>query len=238
MLRGEIAKGLDHDPNFRWRGQAVTRIENMSDIVFALALGMLISAAFVPQTFDDLSRYLVSIIPATAAFAVLLGIWHAHFTFFRRYGVADKKIIFLNAILLFVVLYLAYPLRFALDSFFAFIMAIMGDYERSQTMEMTFDRSGNILGFFGLGFMIIHLLYAFMYQHVIKKHKLLELTDSEMAITHRSLYYHGGVALLSATMGALAYFTPMNGFAGFILAFTGLVAVLGNRKYPMPETND
>ena len=95
MLRGEIAKGLDHDPNFRWRGESVTRIENLSDIVFALALGMIISAAVVPQSYDELKLYLISIIPATLAFSTLIGIWHTHFTFFRRYGVADKRIIFL-----------------------------------------------------------------------------------------------------------------------------------------------
>jgi len=76
MLRGEIAKGLDHDPNFRWRGESVTRIENLSDIVFALALGMIISAAVVPQSYNELKLYLVSIIPATLAFATLVGIWH------------------------------------------------------------------------------------------------------------------------------------------------------------------
>ena len=61
MLRGELIKsdglGLDNDPNFRWRGQAVTRIENLSDIVFALALGMLITTADPLRTFDDLQLF-------------------------------------------------------------------------------------------------------------------------------------------------------------------------------------
>ena len=131
MIRGSISKGLDHDPNFRWRGEAVTRIENLSDIVFALAFGMLITAASPPQTMSDLSGFLFSIIPVTAAFAVLIGIWNHHFTFFRRYGVADKRIIFLNSILLFVVLYLAYPLRFAFDSLFAAITGLGGDLKHN-----------------------------------------------------------------------------------------------------------
>jgi len=189
----------------------------------------------MPQTYDDLRNYLISIIPATAAFAVLLGIWHTHFTFFRRYGVADKKIIFLNAILLFVVLYLAYPLRFAFDSFFAFMMTMTGDLSRIELMQLTFDRSGNILGFFGLGFMVVHLLYLLMHSHVLKKHTLLNLSNTEMQITRQSIFYHGGVAVLSILMGSLAYFTPLNGFAGFTLALTGIIALWGNRKYSVAK---
>ena len=38
MIRGEIARHLDHDPHFQWRGESVTRIENLSDIVLILAV--------------------------------------------------------------------------------------------------------------------------------------------------------------------------------------------------------
>jgi len=235
MLRGELTKGLDHDPNFRWRGQTVTRIENLSDIVFALALGMIISSANIPKSYDDLSYYLFWIIPATAAFAVLLGIWHTHFTFFRRYGVADKTIIFLNAILLFVVLYLAYPLRFAFDAFFAFIVGMTGNYEPIQTMRLSLERSGNILGFFGIGFAVVHMIYFFMHRHIIKKRDLLSLTETEIAITYRSRFYHAGTALLSIVTGLLAYYTALNGFAGLLLFLTTFIAIIGKRKYPITD---
>jgi len=236
MLRGEIAKGLDHDPNFRWRGESVTRIENLSDIVFALALGMIISAAVIPQSYDDLKAYLFSIIPATAAFTLLVGIWHTHFTFFRRYGVADKKIIVLNAVLLFVVLYLAYPLRFAFEALFAFIMLLSGDVSRAEVLQLDYGRSGNILGFFGFGFMVVHVVYFLMHRHVLRKSQRLELTQTELQITRQSIFYHCGVASLAIVMGSLAYFTPLNGFAGFILTLTGVIGVLGRKKYPVPKT--
>jgi len=237
MLRGEIAKGLDHDPNFRWRGESVTRIENLSDIVFALALGMIISAAVIPQSYDDLRAYLVSIIPATAAFALLVGIWHTHFTFFRRYGVADSKIIFLNAILLFVVLYLAYPLRFAFEALFAFVMLVSGDASRAEVLRLDFERSGKILGFFGIGFMVVHILYVLMHRHVFRKAELLELRETELQITRQSIFYHCSVAVLAILMGGLAYFTPLNGFAGFILAFTGIAAFFSYKMYPVPRAD-
>ena len=112
MLRETIAQRLDHDPLFKWRGDHVTRIENLSDIVFALALGMLVSATSPPTNFSELGAHLLNIIPVAAGFGLLLNLWNAHFVYFRRYGLADGQTIFLNACLLLVVLFLAYPLRF------------------------------------------------------------------------------------------------------------------------------
>lgn len=234
MIRDSISKGLDHDPNFRWRGEAVTRIENLSDIVFALAFGMLITAASPPQTMSDLSGFLFSIIPVTAAFAVLIGIWNHHFTFFRRYGVADKRIIFLNSILLFVVLYLAYPLRFAFDSLFAAITGLNGDASHFERMEMTFEDSGIILAYFGVGFAIVHALFALMHRHVIKKRELLTLTDYEFVITQQSVFVHWGNVAVALIMASAAYFTALNGWAGCLMGLIGLIYVVRNWKYKLP----
>lgn len=234
MIRDTISKGLDHDPNFRWRGEAVTRIENLSDIVFALAFGMLISAASPPQTMADLSGFLFSIIPVTAAFAILVGLWNDHYTFFRRYGVADKRIIFLNAILLFTVLYLAYPLRFAFDSLFAAITGMGGNASQIQRMQMTFEDSGTILAYFGVGYAFVHALFALMHRHVIKKRALLALTDYEFIITKQSVFVHWGIVAVSLLVASCAYFTPLNGWAGCLMGLIGIVYLISNRKHKLP----
>lgn len=123
-MRSEIAKHLDHDPHFEWRGQNVTRIENLSDIVFALALGMLLLTGAPPQTFSELVHFLISIIPVTASFVILVMIWNAHFVFFRRYALADNTIVLINSGLLLMVLFTAYPLRFIFDSFFWYMVGV------------------------------------------------------------------------------------------------------------------
>ena len=147
LIRDKIKTGLDHDPNFRWRGEAVTRIENLSDIVFALAMGMIVLSSEIPKTFQELQIYLLSFIPAFLSFGLLLLIWNAHFTFFRRYGVADKRIIFYNVILLFFVLYSAYPLKFAFEGFFSFLLGFFDGGERSLAMGIRYVESG-IIGFY------------------------------------------------------------------------------------------
>lgn len=238
MLRSAVGRGLDHDPNFHWRGEAVTRIENLSDIVFALAFGMLVSASSPPQTMADLSGFLISIVPVTAAFAVLIGIWNHHFTFFRRYGVADKPIIVLNAILLFVVLYLAYPLRFAFDSLFALVMGMAGNMSQIDRMELTFPDSGIVIAYFGVGFAIIHALFALMYRHVIKKRELLALSDYEFVITKRSVFTHWSTVVVALTAAVLAYFTPLNGVAGFFIAFERVVRIITRKKFKLPPNSE
>jgi uncharacterized membrane protein len=237
MLRDAVGKQLDHDPNFRWRGEAVTRIENLSDIAFALALGMLISGVDAPTDYLSLKKFLWSIIPAALGFSVLLGLWHGHYTFFRRYGVADRRILFLNAILIFVVLFMAYPLRFAFDSLFAFLTTLVsGDYSRSQELGVTsMAVAGEFVAYFSLAYALAFAIFAMMYGHVLKRADLLALTASELATTrqlHTVRWVQFGIAMLTA---GLAFFTPLGPIAGALLGFFFFAYWWAERRHPIPE---
>ena len=171
VLRDRLFDRTDHrletDSRFRWRGDGVSRVENLSDIVFALALGMVVSASAPPQTFGDLQRFLFGTIPVAAAFVLLVRIWHQHFLFFRRFGLSSTPVLLINAALLFTILYLAYPLRFAFEALFAFVVAQVSDWgpgwARSEAMELTFARSGTIMAYFAGGYAVVHLLLGWLY---------------------------------------------------------------------------
>ncbi len=214
MIRGAIAKTLDHDPHFRWRGENVTRIENLSDIVFALAMGMIVLSSDVPQTYDDLLGFLIKIIPAFLSFVLLLQIWHGHFTFFRRFGVADHKIIVFNVVLLFFVLFAAYPLRFAFESLFAYVTGFADGFQRAQDMRIDFSRSGKILAFFALGWAAINLCFVMMYRHALKKAEVLELSDSERLLSKGSLTMYMFMTGLCIFVAMICGLTPAFGFGG------------------------
>ena len=235
MIRDTLSKQVDHDPHFRWRGESVTRIENLSDIVFALTLGMIVSAAEPPRTFNDLEAFLISIVPVAASFTLLLGIWQDHFNFFRRYGLADGRIIFLNGCLLLVVLYAAYPLRFAFDSFFAFVFMMFGDVSRAEEMGLSYKRAGIILGYFAFGYFVIQLLFGRMYAYAVRKKDVLELNDVEVRMTKASAGVNYGVGFLSLLVGILAMFTPLGGFSGFILFFSFPLTAIVNARYKVPK---
>lgn len=235
MIRGAVGKSLDHDPHFRWRGESVTRIENLSDIIFALALGMIVLSANIPQTFDELQTFLISFIPAFLSFVLLLQIWFGHYTFFRRFGVADTRIIVINVALLFFVLYAAYPLKFAFESFFAYVTGGFDNFERAQAMRVDFKRSGLILMYFTLGYGAINFCFWLMYRHALKKSELLQLSDTEIHISKGSRAMFGFMTILCLVVAIVCGFTPMAGFGGWLLALNWPVAVWISKKYAPPK---
>src|SRR5207245_11133547 len=62
--------------------------------------------------YTTLFRSFRGFIPFAICFTMLLTVWYAHYVFFRRYGLDDQLTIFLNSVLLFVVLFYVYPLKF------------------------------------------------------------------------------------------------------------------------------
>lgn len=239
MIRQHLSEQLDHDPNFRWRGEAVTRIENLSDIVFALALGMLVSASDPPQTFGQLIPHLVNIVPVAAGFAFLLMIWNAHFTYFRRYGVADTYILFLNAVLLLFILFIAYPLRFAFDSLFAFILGAGFDqWGRMDEMGIsTYLQAGIIIAWLNAGLTLIYILLHQMYAHALHQADRLGLSASERAMTRRSIWRYRCRIVVYAAVAVLAGFTLLGPFAAMIILIIWPLAIVIRRFIPLPTVD-
>lgn len=236
MIRDQIKTHYDHDPHFRWRGENVTRIENLSDIVFALAFGMLVSASVPPTNYTQLLDHLLQIIPVIAGFSILVLIWNSHFVFFRRYAIADQWIIFLNACLLLVVLFIAYPLRFIFDGLFSFILgAVAGDWSRMNENGMGFHQSGVVVGIFAFGYSLVFFIVALMYGHALKKKSELELDEIELVLTRRSVWLYWGSIVITLVTGCLALFTPIGPFAACLLGTMSFVGMFLRSKFPMPK---
>lgn len=238
MIRETVMKELDHDPRFHWRGGSVTRIENLSDIVFALALGMIVSSASPPVTFTQLTDHLVTIIPVTAAFVLLFMIWNAHYVFFRRYGVADGTIIFLNCVLLLLVLFVAYPLRFIFESLYGFIEGLLGDWSRLEAAEIQYREAGIIMGYFALGYGLVYLVISQMYVHALSKADLLGLTPAERAMTRQSIWIFRVQITVVAVTGICAVWTPMQAFSGWLMGLIWPAAMMVDRFVPIPEQEE
>lgn len=144
---------------------------------------------------SELKEFLFFLVPTAAAFAIMLQIWITHFTFFRRYGVADKKIVVLNAALIFFVLYLAYPLRFTFSALYNWVIGLStGDYKRGIEMEMTTETGALTICFFVVAYACCLALLGLMYGHVIKKREILDLNDNELATTRTTLRVCGGLS--------------------------------------------
>jgi len=236
MIRGTLARQMDHDPRFTWRGEAVTRIENLSDIVFALALGMLVSSATRPTNFDQLTEHLFTIIPVAAGFALLFTVWNAHFTYFRRYGVADGVVVFLNCVLLLFVLFVAYPLRFIFDGLYGVIVgSIFDDWSFLEAAGITYEISGIIMAYFAVGYAMTYLVIALMYARALAKAEALDLTPTEQAMTRQSIFMFCVIIVISLVVAVLAVLTDLNAFAACLMILLAPAAILVRHLYKLPE---
>lgn len=211
----------------------ITRVEAFSDAVFAFAATLLVVALEVPKTYPELMENLEGFLAFGLSFAMLILIWAAHHGFFRRYGAEDSGTIVLNSILLFVVLFYVYPLKFLATTLVA---SVTGAGEAAGPERLGFSSLhdlGNLFAVYGAGFAAVFLCLALMYARVARRRSALGLDEIER-FDARALARHYGifvaVALLSVTL-AEAGVGLRWGLPGFIYCLIGpLCAVHGARN--------
>jgi hypothetical protein len=187
MLRQSLAHNREvHDRGFRWRSHEISRIEGLSDAVFAFAVTLLIVSLEVPRTFAELSETLHGFVPFAISFAMLIQIWYAQFVWFRRYGLQDSITITLNSVLLFVILFYVYPLKFL----FTYLINISTGGEglvhlpdgRTEPMLQGNDAAQMML-IYNAGFIAVFLLFVLLYFHAWRRREALELDRRESFLT-------------------------------------------------------
>jgi uncharacterized membrane protein len=199
----------------------VSRLEGFSDAVFGFALTLLVVAVEVPRTFDGLFAMLNGFVPFAASFAILYWIWFEHRRFFRSFGLEDGPILILNGLLLFVVLFYVYPLKF-MFTFLAGMFFGVGAGRSAVGLESV-DQSRTLLLVYGAGFVAVFGLLASMYGHARRRSDVLALSALERRYAGVTARAH----LLSAFVGvvsmALTWLLPPRwlGFAGLVYALLG-----------------
>lgn len=204
MLRQHfIKKGLRAESHFNWRGGDISRVEALSDAVFAFAVTLLVVSLEVPTSFAELMQSMRGFFSFGICFTLLFLIWHAHYIFYRRYGLEDTYTTILNAILLFVVLFYIYPLKFL----FSFLISAMFGIDTGVSAQamITGDDIQRLMLVYSMGFMSIFLVFGLMYLNAYRKRGLLNLNEVEILSTRASLNMHliyVAVAVLSVALAA------------------------------------
>jgi uncharacterized membrane protein len=183
------------------RRHEVSRLEAFSDAAFAFALTLLVVSLDVPKNYDELMRTMRGLPSFACCFALLVWIWHEHNMFFRRYGLQDGRTVLLNSLLLFVTLFYIYPLKFMFDSMFGELDAVPG-LERMSLLQLS--RASVV---YGLGFLMLFLMFALLYRHAYNKRDELGLTPLEVMDVKVFAGHHllsAGVGLLSVAFALLA----------------------------------
>ena len=184
MVRQKLKESGIGLSSFKIRGAANTRIEALSDGVFAIAIALLLISSSVPETYDELILFLVDCIPFGATIAILMTIWFEHYTFFLRYGLTDATTVFLNSLLLFLILLFVYPLKFLFKVLYdLFAALITRDYDQLNilfTETIPFSSTTTLMVIYGLGAVGIFGCFILLHAYALRLKDQLELTELEV----------------------------------------------------------
>jgi uncharacterized membrane protein len=221
-----MSESASHKPGpdgFRLRGKEMSRIDGFSDVVFGFALTLLVVSLEVPKSYAELHELMRGFLPFAINFTLLVTVWYAHFQFFRRYGLHDTRTITLNAMLLFVVLFYVYPLKFL----FGMLVGEVAGTGHSG-VSITQPQVRELLIIYGLGFAAIYLLFAAMYANALRQKEDLELNPLERKLTKIYLTDHlimGSIGLLSC-MAAWLLPERLVGLAGLVYFLIGITKTI------------
>lgn len=245
MIRQELIKRQkvnQPEQPFRQRGAEVSRLEGFSDAAFAFALTLLVVSLEVPKTFAEL----LDAMRGFGAFAICLGllmwVWYQHYTFFRRYGLQDGVTVWLNSVLLFVILFYVYPLKFLFTALLAELFPFLRPTETLYADPLGSGSSAGLMIIYGVGYVAVFGVFALLYLHAYRSQDTLQLNELERYDTRASIQYNlalVGIGLLSlaiAVIGGAGYAF----WSGITYALTGplifwLAWRAGKRRHALEE---
>jgi uncharacterized membrane protein len=240
MLREKL---LHHqaEKGFRWRGGEIARIEGLSDAVFAFAVTLLVVSLEVPKTFNELTVIMRGFISFAVCFTLLMMVWYEQYMFFRRYNLQDRGTVILNAILLFVVLFYVYPLKFLFSFLFNQWMGFStqvhlpgGGVENA----IEPDQVPALMAIYSAGYLAVACVFMLLFYRALQRREELELNPIEVFETRTrigSSMLQGAVALISLLI-ALFGGQKSGGLAGMVYpilfapGFTIYHSIVGRRK--------
>jgi uncharacterized membrane protein len=218
----DLVFGEKGERDFRWRGGSVSRLEGLSDAVFALALTLLVVSLKVPASFEELIAVFVEMPVFAACFTLLMVLWFYHYRFHRRFGLEDRPTIVLNAVLLFLVLLYVYPLRFMASFLYNTLILRRAEGAFESFRQLSWYDSRQLMLIYSAGVVLIYAVFAALYARAWSLRAELELDSTERVLTKGELHGH----LISLGIGALSFVlaywrAELVPIAGFIYVLMG-----------------
>lgn len=195
-------------------------MEALADAVFALVLALLFLQSTPPTSFRELAAALKALVPFAVTFTLLAMVWVDHHRYFRRYGLRDKATFYGNLVLLALVLFYAYPLKFLFTFLCVGVLGPIGELSaESMSVGMRELGSTNLMLVYSTGFGAIYTTFTLLYRHALRRADELGLDAVERHMTVTSIaacLVLVGTALLSVLLALLGSVAG-SGFVYFVI---------------------
>jgi len=208
----------------------ITRIEAFSDAMFGFAATLLVVSLDVPMRFAALQQALLGFVPFALTFAALVGLWSAHNGFFRRFPLDDGYVIGVNSVMMFMILFYVYPLKFLAAGL---VTAVAHHWVGPLAERFTADQLGTMFLIYGLGWSAVFFCFTLLYRHVVSLRDSLALTPAQVHEARGLAGYYaiyGMVGLLSAVVATTGIGGSF-GLPGFVYGMLGPLCYWHARRH-------
>ena len=166
-MRSEILKNKYRDSRIAYRGENASRLDNLTDAVFGIAITLLIFNLSNPNSFEDLLTFTKTLPAFLISISFIVLIWNEHLTFSEIYTLKDIRLTILNTIFIALVIFYVYPLRFLtlfLTNFF---------FHTEIDVHIKGNQVPYLMIYYGfIVFALYFVLYLFYYRALNLKNKL------------------------------------------------------------------
>ena len=201
----------------KMRHREVSRLEGFSDAVFGFALTLLVVSLDTPTSFEALRDQVAGFVPFALTFAMVCWIWYEHNIFFRRYGLQGPWTVFLNCVLLFVVLFYVYPLRFLTQ-------ALVGPLVGLPEIDIRAVDGAALMALYSSGVLVIFSVFVLLHWHAWKQRAVIGLDAlEELQLKHATRGHMLSAAIAVASLLLVAALPHQSMWSGVVYSLMGPV---------------
>jgi uncharacterized membrane protein len=168
---------FNKDPRINYRGETSSRLDNLTDAVFGIAITLLIFNLVNPNSFQDLISFTKTLPAFLISITFIILIWNEHLQFSRIYGLEDSLIFKLNVIFIALIIFYVYPLKFFtifLTNFF---------FSTDIEINISNDQVPFLVIYYGFVAFALYFLLWFFYKRALKIKDQLNLNSFEIFMT-------------------------------------------------------
>ncbi|MCW5769422.1 MAG: DUF1211 domain-containing protein [Phycisphaeraceae bacterium] len=222
MNGGAMKVGERCRDGFRARGEGPSRLDALTDGVFALAITLLVVTNEIPTRFDEFMSALLGFPAFAACFAILIWFWFTHHVYSRRMGLIDAPTTAITAVLLFIVLFFVYVMKYL----YAWLLAhVIGVGPRELVGPLSMGDARLLMALFSVGFLAVCLVFVALYGRAWRIRERLGLDEIERLVVKDEVVNWvalGGIPVVS--LGLLATNVPwLIAAGGWCYGFIGVV---------------